>query len=184
MTRRLLLPIVFFLAGSLPATAQGLSPRAGAVSEGLYTNLYFGMNYKLPADWTVSFVAMDGSCPHECMLLDVRAPGEKSRRAVTITAELPATGGGGPQGMALAGTTLEQMGAKKIAPPKEMTVAGHKSYRADYRSQVLSGEVYYSIVVLPTKQYTLVFSFSSESRKHLDTMVDELPKAINFVGET
>lgn len=178
---RLLFIVVLLLGASLPTAAQ-LSPRAGAVSEGLYTNLYFGMNYKLPADWTVSFVAMDGSCARECMLLDVRAPGEKSRRGVTITAESPATSGGGSLGTA--GTMLEQMGAKKIAAAKEMTVAGRKSYRADYRSQVLSGEVYYSIVVLPAKQYTLVFSFSSESRKHLDSMVDELPKAINFVGET
>lgn len=181
MIARLLLVVLLLLAQVLPATAQGLSPRAGAVSEGLYTNLYFGMNYKLPVDWQVSFVAMDGACARECLLLDVRAPGEKSRRAITVSAEPQA---GGPEGIAVAGATLEQMGAKRIAPPKEITVAGRKSYRADYRSQVVSGEVYYSIVVLPAKQYTLVFSFSSESRKHLDTMVEELPKAINFVGQT
>lgn len=178
---RVLLFLVLLIPAWLGAAAQGLSPKAGAVSDGLYTNLYFGMNYKLPADWTVSFVAMDGQCERECMLLDARAPGEKSRRAITITAERSGAVRG-PEQVALAGVSLEQMGAKKIAPAKEITVAGRKSYRADYSSRVLSGEVYYTIVVLPAKQYTVVFSFSSESRKHLDTMVDEMGKAISFVA--
>ena len=178
---RLFLVVLVLLPAWLGAGAQGLSPRAGAVSEGLYTNLYFGMNYKLPADWTVSFVAMDGQCERECMLLDARAPGEKSRRALTITAEQVGAVKSSEQ-VALAGVSLEQMGAKKITPAKEITLAGRKSYRADYSSRVVSGEVYYSIVVLPAKEYTVVFSFSSESRKYLDTMVDDLGKAINFVG--
>ena len=134
---RLLLVVIVLLPAWLGAAAQGLSPKAGAVSEGLYTNLYFGMNYKLPADWTVSFVAMDGQCERECMLLDARAPGEKSRRAITITAERSGAVRG-PEQVALAGVSLEQMGAKKIAPAKEITVAGRKSYRADYSSRVLS----------------------------------------------
>jgi hypothetical protein len=166
------------------ALSQGLSPSAGAASEGLYTNLYFGMNYKLPADWTVGYVAVEGPCEHECRLLDARAPGEKSRRAVIVTAELLSAGAGAPDAVALAGAALEQMGAKKIAPAKEITVGGRKSCRADYRSTLISGEVYYTIVVLPVQQYALVFSFSSESRKQLDTMVSELQKAINFVGQS
>ena len=178
---RLLLLLALLLPGWVLGAAQGLSPKAGAVSDSLYTNLYFGMNYKLPPDWTVSFVAMDGACERECMLLDVRAPGEKSRRAITITAEQLAAVSG-PERVGLAGLSLEQLGAKKIAPAKEITVSGRKSYRADYRSILLSGEVYYTIVLLPGKEYAVVFSFSSESRKHLDTMVDELSKAISFVG--
>jgi hypothetical protein len=181
MPRLFLIVVLLLLAWLGAAAAQGLSPKAGAVSEGLYTNLYFGMNYKLPLDWTVSFVAMDGECERECMLLDVRAPGEKSRRAITITAEQMGAVRGLEQ-VALAGVSLEQMGAKKTAPARVITVAGRKSYRADYSSKVLSGEVYYAIVVLPAKDYAMVFSFSSESRKHMDTMVDELGKAINFVG--
>lgn len=178
---RLLLVLILLLPGWVLGAAQGLSPKAGAVSEGLYTNLYFGMNYKLPPDWTVSFVAMDGQCERECMLLDVRAPDAKSRRAVTITAEQLAAVSG-PERVALAGLSLEQLGAKKVAPAKEIVVGGRKSYRADYRSSVMSGEVYYTIVMLPAKDYAVVFSFSSESRKHLDTLVDELGRAISFVG--
>ena len=68
--------------------------------------------------------------------------------------------------------------------PKEILIAGHKGNRADYSSKLVAGEVYYAIVVLPAKGYALVFSFSSESRKHLDVMVNELPKAINFVGQS
>ena len=56
---RTLLLILVVLAASALAPAQ-LSPRAGAVSEGLYTNLYFGLNYKLPVELVVSFVAVDG----------------------------------------------------------------------------------------------------------------------------
>jgi hypothetical protein len=165
------------------AVAQGLSPRAGAVSDGLYTNLYFGMNYKLPEDWKVKFVGIEGGCERECVLLDASAPEEKSRRAVTVTAELLSATGSSERG-ALAGMALEEMGAKKVTPPKEILIAGRKGNRADYSSKVITGEVYYTIVVLPARDYVLVFSFSSESRKHLDIMVNELPKAINFVGQT
>ena len=92
------------------ALSQGLSPSSGAASEGLYTNLYFGMNYKLPADWTVGYVAVEGPCERECRLLDARAPGEKSCRALTVTAEA-ISGAAGPDAVAMAGVALEQMGA-------------------------------------------------------------------------
>lgn len=164
------------------AVAQGLSPKAGAVSAGLYTNLYFGMNYKLPEDWSVSFVAREGTCERECVLLDARAPEEKSRRAVTVSAELQSATGSAERAT-LAGIALEGMGAKKLAPPKEVLIAGRKGNRADYSSKLAAGEVYYTIVALPAKDYALVFSFSSESRKQLDVMVNELPKAISFVGQ-
>ena len=177
---RLLLLIFLLLAACLLAPAQ-LSPRAGAVSDGLYTNLYFGLNYKLPADWLVSFVALEGECPRECMLLDAHAPGEKSKRALTITAEFLSAGGRNDHA-ALAGASLEQAGAKKLAPVKEMAAAGHNFYRADYRSSVLSGELYHAVVMLPAQHYAVVFSFSAESRKQLDAMVDELPKLLRFVG--
>jgi hypothetical protein len=176
---RLLLLIFIVLAGSVLAPAQ-FSPRAGAFSDSLYTNLYFGMNYKLPADWLVSFVALEGECPQECMLLNARAPGEKSRRALTITAE--SMNAGHNDHTAHAGMSLEQAGAKRLAPVKEITAAGHNFYRADYRSSVLGGELYHSIVMLPAQQYAVVFTFSAESRKQLDAMVDELPKMLRFVG--
>ncbi len=163
------------------ALSQGLSPSAGAASEGLYTNLFFGMNYKLPADWRVAYIGLDGPCERECMLLDVRPPGERSRRALTITAEASA---GSLERFALAGIALEKLGATRSAPPREISIAGRKCLRADYRSTLVSGEVYYTLVVVPDKHYSLVFSFSSESRKHLDTMVSELQKAITFVGQT
>jgi hypothetical protein len=165
------------------AGAQDLSPKAGAVSAGLYTNLYFGMNYKLPEDWKVRFVGMEGGCERECVLLDASAPEEKSRRTVTVTAEL-LSAAGSPERATLAGMALEEMGAKKVAPAKEIFIAGRKGNRADYSSKLVAGEVYYTIVVLPAKNYVLVFSFSSESRKYLDIMVNELPKAINFVGQS
>jgi hypothetical protein len=181
--RRLLVLMVLLLPACVVAVAQGLSPKAGAVSAGLYTNLYFGMNYKLPEDWKVRFVGMEGACERECVLLDAIAPEEKSRRAVTITAEV-LSAAVSPERVALAGMALEEMGAKKVAPAKEMLIAGRKGNRADYSSKLVAGEVYYTIVVLPAKDYALVFSFSSESRKHLDIMVNELPKAINFVGQS
>jgi hypothetical protein len=46
--------------------------------------------------------------------------------------------------------------------------------------------VFYSVVMLiiPGKDYAVVFSFSSESRKYLDTLVDEMVKSISFVGQS
>ena len=175
---RTLLLILVVLAASALAPAQ-LSPRAGAVSEGLYTNLYFGLNYKLPAELVVSFVSVDGECARECMLLDARAPEPKSRRALTISAELP---GGRSDRMALAGMALEQAGAKRLAPVREIAAVGRSFYRADYRSSVLGGELYHAVVMMPAKEFAVVFTFSAESRKQLDAMADDMPKMLRFVG--
>src|ERR1051326_3949228 len=86
--------VVVLLASGVLASAQGLSPKAGAVSDGLYTNLYFGMNYRLPTGWITSFVAAEGTCERECQLLDLRAADAKLRRAITLTAEQLAAGTG------------------------------------------------------------------------------------------
>jgi hypothetical protein len=177
--------LLLLLPGWMLTAAQGLTPKAGAESDGLYTNLYFGMNYKLPADWVLSYVAGDGACERECMLLDMRASVEKTRRTITVTAEQLAAGSG-QERVALAASNLEQMGAKKIAPAKEIAITRRKAYRVDYRSTLADSDVFYSVVMLiiPGKDYAVVFSFSSESRKYLDTLVDEMVKSISFVGQS
>ena len=177
---RTLLLILVVLAASALAPAQ-LSPRAGAVSEGLYTNLYFGLNYKLPAELVVSFVSVDGECARECMLLDARVPGERSKRALAITAESVSAGARSDR-MALAGMALEQAGAKRLAPVREIAAVGRSFYRADYRSSVLGGELYHAVVMMPAKEFAVVFTFSAESRKQVDAMADDMPKMLRFVG--
>ncbi len=180
---RHLLLMLLLVANGIAAVGQ-LSPKAGTISEGLYTNLYFGMNYKLPAGWITSFVATEGTCERECPLLDLHSSDPRSRRAITLTAELLASGGG--ERVIQAAASLEQMGAKKLAASRELSITSRKAYRVDYKSSLASGDVYYTIVMLttPGKDYAPVFSFSSDSRKQLDALVDELTKAISFVGQS
>jgi len=180
---RQLFLLVLLLASAILSAAQGLSPKAGVVSDGLYTNLYFGMNYKLPAGWITSFVATEGTCAKECQLLDMHAADPKSRRSISLTAEQLANGGGA--GVIQDAVSLEQMGAKKLAG-RELSITNRKAYRVDYKTTLADGDVFYTFVMLtvPGKDYAPVFSFSSESRKQLDTLVDELSKAISFVGQS
>ncbi len=180
--RRLLVLWLFLALGCGMSLAQGLSPKAGAVSEGLYSNLYFGLNYKLPADWEVSFVALNGECPQQCMLLDLRPSDPKSKGVITVSAEEMKAVAGPDQVMKIAAKDLEQVGAAKVMPPKEITIASRRAFRADYRSRLASGDLYYSVVVFPLKEYGVVFSFIADSHKELDNIVDQLPKAISFVG--
>jgi hypothetical protein len=142
------------------------------------------MSYKLPTGWITQFVATEGTCQKECQLLDLHAADPKSRRAISLSAEQFA--GGGSAGVIQAAASLEQMGAKKLSGERELSITSRKAYRVDYKSTLASGDVYYTFVLLTVsgKDYAPVFSFSSDSRKQLDTLVDELAKALSFVGQT
>ena len=147
----------------------GLSPKAGAYSESLYTNVYFSFNFKVPQKWNVAFVAQDGPCGNECILLDVRNPGyPKSMQMIQISAEAvkpPAS-----THEASAGVFLVQAGARKLIEPKELVVNGLTFYRTDYRSQLANGEMFQSLVLLPGKDYATVFTFAANSRKGFSKM--------------
>jgi hypothetical protein len=78
LMRGQLVLLLLLLPGWMLTAAQGLTPKAGVESDGLYTNVYFGMNYKLPADWVLWYVAGDGACERQCMLLDMRASAAKT----------------------------------------------------------------------------------------------------------
>jgi hypothetical protein len=179
--------IIFVLAMALlsgAALAQetgGLSPKAGAYSESLYTNVYFSFNFKVPQKWNVSWVAQDGPCGNECMLLDVRHPAyPKPMQMIQISAEAVK-----PQAAlreASAGVFLVQAGAKKLTEPKELVVNGITFYRTDYRSQLANGEMFQSLVLLPGKDYAAVFTFAANSRRELEMLVDDFGKAFSKMG--
>ena len=160
----------------------GLSPKAGAFSEDLYTNLYFGFNVKTPAKWKVNFVASDGPCGNECLLLDVRNPNyPKSLQVMQVTAEMAK-----PQVTlreAAAGASLVQMGAKKVSEPKELSAGGATLYRTDYRSQLANGDLFQALLLLPGKEYATVFTFASGNRRELDNLVDDFAKAFSKMGQ-
>lgn len=182
--RNLHLLWILLLACALATQQQpdtdGLSPKAGAVSENLYTNVYFGFNFRFPQDWDVSFVASEGPCAPECMLLEVRAPGyPKLPRSITVTAE---AGAGRPDHLASAALILEQSGARKLAGLREIDAGARKLYRADYRSQLVSSDLYQAIIAMPARNYLVVFTFTAENRKQLDDLANELTKALSFVG--
>lgn len=180
--RHLCLVCILVLACSLAAQqapqAPGLTPKTGAVFDNLYTNVFFGLNFRFPKDWEVSFVASDGSCAPECVLLEVRAPGyPKVPRSVTLSAEA------GPASrsdhLASAALILEKTGSRKVAD-RELEVAGHKLYRTDYRSQLVHSDLYQAVIAMPLKSYLVVFSFAAESRKQLDGFADGLIKDLTF----
>ncbi len=175
------LAVMVVSCGAWAQEAGGLSPKAGAYSESLYTNVYFSFNYKVPANWNITWVAKDGPCGNECMLLDARHPAyPKSMQMIQITAEaakmLTATR------EASAGTFLVQAGAKKISEPKELTVGGLTFYRTDYRSQLANADLFQSLVVMPGKDYAAVFTFAAGNRRDLDGMLDDFSKSFSRMG--
>ncbi len=72
---RCLVFCVLACAALLAQDSTGLSPKAGNVADNLYTNVYFGLNFRFPQEWNLIWAASEGACLKECMLLDVRAPG-------------------------------------------------------------------------------------------------------------
>jgi hypothetical protein len=159
----------------------GLSPKAGAESDGLYTNVYFSFNFKLPEKWNVTWVAQDGPCGKECMLLDVRHPKyPKPMQMIQVTAE--AMNAQATLREASAGATLVSMGAKKTSEPREFLVNGLTFYRTDYRSQLASSDLFQSMVVMPGKDYAAVFTFAAGSRRDLDDMLADFGKEFSKTG--
>ena len=158
----------------------GLSPKAGAFSENLYTNVYFAFNLKVPQQWNITWVAKDGPCGNDCVLLDARHPRyPKTMQTLQVTAESVK-----PQATreASAGVFLVQAGAKKLIEPKELAINGLTFYRTDYRSQLANGEMFQSLVLLPGKEYAAVFTFTANTRRELDGLVDDFGKGFSKMG--
>src|ERR1041384_121517 len=175
-----ILAIVIMSCVAVAQDSEGLSPKAGAYSESLYTNLYFSFNLKVPQKWNVTWVAKDGPCGPGCILLDARHPGyPKPMQMIQVTAEAMKSAA---MREAAAGVELTTMGAKKLAEPKEMQVNGLTFYRTDYRSQLANGDLFQSVVLMPGKQYAAIFTFAANSRRDLDGMVDEFGKAFSKMG--
>lgn len=181
--RRFMLVLAVAMVGcaALAQESGGLSPKAGAYSENLYTNVYFSFNFKVPQKWNVTWVAKDGPCGRECMLLDVRHPAyPKPMQMIQVTAEAVQ-----PQASmreASAGVFLVQAGAKKLNEPKELLVNGLTFYRTDYRSQLANADLFQTLIVMPGKEYTAVFTFAANSRKDVDGMIDDFGKAFSKMG--
>ena len=161
---------------------EGLSPKAGAFSADMYTNVYFGFNLKVPTTWNVTWVAQAGPCGNQCMLLDIRDPRyEKNKQLLQITAE--ELKGSSTAHESAAGAFLVQAGAKRVAEAKELTAGGTTFYRTDYRSTLADGELYQAMLLLPAKEYAAVFTFAANNRRDLDLMVADFSKSFSKTGQ-
>ena len=177
-----LLAVAIFGLSAMAQDSEGLSPKAGAFSADLYTNVYFGFNLKVPPKWNVTWVAQAGPCGNQCMLLDVRDPAyDKNKQLLQITAE--EWKGSPTSHESAAGTFLVQAGAKRMAEEKPLSAGGITFYRTDYRSSLADGDLYQSMLVLPAKGYAAVFTFASVNRKELDDMVADFSKSFSKTGQ-
>jgi hypothetical protein len=177
----LLLAIVLFAAALVAQDETGLSPKAGAFSADLYTNVYFGFNLKVPPKWNVTWVAETGPCGNQCMLLDVRDPDyDKDKQLMQVTAE--DIKGHSPVRESAEGAFLVQAGAKKLGDAREVTAGGVTFYRTDYRSSLADSTLYQTMLVLPGKDYAAVFTFSSINRRDVDDIVAGFPTMFSKTG--
>lgn len=179
--RTFLVAALVLVISAFAQDSGGLSPKAGAFSDDLYTNLYFGFNVKTPPKWKLNFVASDGSCGNDCILLDIRNPDyPKSMQVIQVTAEAAK-----PQASreAAAGMSLIQMGAKRVNDPKELSYGAATFYRTDYRSQLANRDLFQALLVLPGKDYAAVFTFAANNRKDLDNMVENFGKSFSKMGK-
>lgn len=177
----LLLAIVLLACATMMAQDEGLSPKAGAISGDLYTNVYFGFNLKVPAKWDLIWVAETGQCGDQCMLLDVRDPSyTKTKKLMQITAEPLKSESSAHE--AAAGAFLVQAGAKRIGDARQLQAGGTTFYRTDYRSSLADGTLYQTMLVLPGKEYAAVFTFASTNRRDVDDIVASFPTMFSKSG--
>jgi hypothetical protein len=183
MMRRyvVLVAMIVIAVSALAQEVEGLSPKAGAFSADLYTNVYFGFNLKVPSTWNVTWVAQTGPCGNECMLLDVRDPlYAKNKQLIQVTAEEVKPNAAAHE--SAAGTFLVQAGAKRVLEGREISAGGLTLYRTDYRSNLADSQLYQSMLVLPGKEYAAVITFASLNRREIDEMVESFTKTFSKTG--
>jgi hypothetical protein len=167
------------LSAQQPAAGAGLTPKTGAIFDNVYANVFFNFNFRFPQDWDVAFVAPEGPCAPECMLLEVRAPGyPKPPRSISINAEA----GAHPDHLASAALILEKSGARKLSGLREITDGPRKMYRADYRSHLVDADLYHAFIAIPEKDYLVVFTFAAENRKLLDALAGDITHSLTFLN--
>ena len=171
-------------SGSKPPTqTKPSAPDSGAISNGIYRNSTFGINYKLPYGWvdrTTDMGEDSTDASHSRLLLVVferppEATGDTVNSAVVIAAEQL------PTGMKTAAEYFESLsvlatgkGFEVKEEPHEVSVGTTKLVRGDFSKARGTLTMYQTSLVTLEKGYAVSFTFIGGSEDEVNELIEKL----------
>jgi len=155
-------------------------PESGRVVEKVYTNVYFGMMFPLPAEWLQKYVGPPPSDSGYYVLAQIassKAMKGAGRGSVLVSAQDLFFG------YTRATNALEMVNAKKgrlnaeykmERQPTKVMIAGREFYRMDYMSPV--AELHWYTLTTQIRCHTLEFLLTSRDPELLESIVQTMDK--------
>jgi hypothetical protein len=168
---------VILVKGAEPSAA-GVSaplPESGGVARDAYRNAYFGLSFKLPADWIEKYKGPPPSDHGNYVLTQLR-PGATfkgpDKGNVLITAQDTffslARAKNAREMMTMTRDTLPSY-YEVERPPTEVTIAGRAFTRFDYKSP--AAQMHWNILATDLRCHVIEFIFTSRDTKLLESLV-------------
>lgn len=184
--------------------AQTKLPNDGLVKDGRYFNLFFGLGFTYPTGWVVhdettneridararEDAAKTGNLAQQkntyALFTSTRyprgTPGIAMNPVVFVVAEKVSGNTNGKDYLLSLRPLKQKRGVQPLlAEPAEFRVAGLQFFRDNYTGEVNSVPMKQAIFVTVKNGYALIFSFTGEDQKSVDTMAEAM-KTILPIG--
>jgi hypothetical protein len=167
-----------------PSLAKPPALEAGAITDGVYRNPFFGCSYKLPFGWVERTQEMqDGSDAGKGLVLlavferPPEAAGSTVNSAVVVAAESAFSYPGLKSAADYFGPLTElttAKGFKVVNQPYEFFVGAKRLVRGDFSKELGALTMHQASLVMLAKSYVVSFTFIGGSEDELEGLVERL----------
>lgn len=166
-----------------PASAPVFDP--GSITDGVYTNPYFGITYKLPYGWVDRTSAMqdDSSDAAKSVVLlatfeqPPEAPREAINSGVVIAAESVSAYPGLKTALDYFGILTQlttDKGFKGVGEPAEISVGTRVLIRGDFSKEMGKNTIHQTALVFLEKSYVVSFTLIGSSEDEVNALIENL----------
>jgi len=184
--RPMTLPPGLFDPGPSVSDAEMPVPEGGLLTNGTYSNRYFGFSYGLPPDWEEN---LEGPPPSDngyyvlAQFKPVDTSKRSSRGTILITASdlfFASRPVGGPRELVESMKAMLKPAVYQVeTPPIEVKVGKHTFTRFDY--QAPAAELHWRIIATEIRCHIVEFVFTSQDARLLATLVQNMDR-MQFSG--
>ena len=169
---------------SRKTSVQSLSPEAGALSDNLYHNLFFGFSCKVPFGWVDRTADMrQGGEPGKSLVLlstferPPQAAQESINSAVVIAAESVSSYPGLKSAAQYFGPLTElttAKGFKVVNEPYEYSAGGKQVVRVDFSREMGKLTMWQATLAIVARGYIVSFTFIGGSEDEVNELIEGL----------
>jgi hypothetical protein len=171
---------VILVKGAEPSASDSVTPipESGSVNRTVYQNDYFGLTYRLPADWVQQYPGPPPSDSANYVLAQLEPSSSfkgPDKGTILITAQdLFFAGSSAASAMELIQYIRDKLPSYYDVErsPTELKIAGRSFARFDYRSEVAG--LHWYIFATEVRCHAVQFIFSSRDPEMLEQLVAEL----------